>query len=378
MVKHPFFSAGTAARAALCLALCLVLPFLTGQIPQMGAALTPMHLPVLLCGYLCGGPVAALVGLAAPLLRCVLFGTPLFPLCLSMAAELAAYGFFSGWLYRRLPRTRWGLWLSLLGAMLLGRLVWGSVQFLLLGMLGQPFTLALFWAGAFVNSLPGILCQLILVPLLVMGLDRAGYLSHFRHPLPCPTSRLTDPQFSPLLDAIDDLLSCGEASVTVAIDGMAAAGKSTLGTWLAERYHCPLIHMDDFFLPAELRTTQRLSTPGGNVHYERFREEVLTGLSSGEAFSYGVFDCRSMSVTGRRTVSPCPLTVIEGAYSLHPALRDFYDLRVFCSVDPDVQLRRIEARGGKRCVPYFRDKWIPLENAYFSGCGVRECCHIVL
>lgn len=172
----PRFSVQTLVKAAVCLALCLVLPFLIGQIPQVGAALSPMHIPVLLCGYLCGGPVAALVGFIAPLFRHLLFGMPPFPACLSMAFELAAYGFFSGLFYRLLPKKTVNLYVSLIGAMIAGRLVWGVAQTVVFGLTGKSFTLALFWAGAFVNAVPGIICHIVLIPLLVMALRKAGAL----------------------------------------------------------------------------------------------------------------------------------------------------------------------------------------------------------
>lgn len=176
MTKTLPFSTRILAKAAVCLALCLVLPFLTGQIPQVGSALSPMHIPVLLCGYLCGGPGAALMGFIAPLLRYLLFGMPPFPTCLSMAFELAAYGFFSGLLYRLLPKKTVNIYVSLIGAMILGRLVWGVAQTVVFGLTGKSFTLALFWAGAFVNAVPGIVCHIVLIPLLVMALGRAKVL----------------------------------------------------------------------------------------------------------------------------------------------------------------------------------------------------------
>jgi len=163
-------------QAAVCLALCLVLPFLTGQIPQIGAALSPMHIPVLLCGYLCGGPVAALVGFVAPLFRYLLFGMPTFPTCFSMAFELCAYGFFSGLLYRLLPKKTANIYISLIFAMILGRIVWGVAQATVFGLTGQIFTLTLFWAGAVTNAIPGIVCHIILVPLLVIALRKSGTL----------------------------------------------------------------------------------------------------------------------------------------------------------------------------------------------------------
>ncbi|MGN0662842.1 MAG: ECF transporter S component [Faecalibacterium sp.] len=164
----------TLVLAAICLALCLVLPFLTGQIPQVGSALCPMHLPVLLAGFVCGPVYAAAVGFVAPLLRFLLFGMPpIFPTGVSMCFELAAYGAVSGLLYARLPHRPAGIYGSLVGAMLAGRAVWGAVRALLSGVASAPFTWQMFLAGAFLNAIPGILVQLVLIPLLVLALQRA-------------------------------------------------------------------------------------------------------------------------------------------------------------------------------------------------------------
>ena len=160
--------------SAVCLALCLVLPFLTGQIPQIGSALSPMHLPVLLCGFLCGTLYALAVGAVAPLLRFVLFGMPpIFPTGVAMCFELAAYGFISSILYRRLPRKKLSIYIALLGAMIGGRIVWGLVRWLLAGLAGSSFTFAMFLSGALLKAVPGIIVQIVLVPLLVMAVERA-------------------------------------------------------------------------------------------------------------------------------------------------------------------------------------------------------------
>lgn len=162
--------------SGVCLALCLILPFLTGQIPAVGNLLLPMHLPVLLCGFLCGPVYGLGVGFVAPLLRNLLFGMPpLMPTGVAMAFELAAYGAFSGLFYGLLPRKAVHVYTSLIGAMLCGRAVWGAVSFLLYGLLGNPFTPQIFLAGAFLNALPGILCQLILIPPAVLALQKAGF-----------------------------------------------------------------------------------------------------------------------------------------------------------------------------------------------------------
>ena len=160
--------------AALFLALAYILPFLTGQIPKIGAMLCPMHLPILLCGYVCGWPWGLIVGFTAPLLRSLLTGgfPPMFPTALCMAFELAAYGAAAGSLHRLLPHKKAYIYCSLLTSMIIGRLVWGVAMFVCLGASGGSFTFAAFFAGAVTNAIPGILIQIILVPILVMVLDR--------------------------------------------------------------------------------------------------------------------------------------------------------------------------------------------------------------
>ena len=149
------------------------MPFLTGQIPEIGAMLCPMHLPVLLCGFVCGWPWGLVVGCVAPLLRSLLTGgfPPLYPTAVCMAFELATYGVASGLLYRLLPKKKPNIYCSLLAAMLIGRFVWGVAMFVCLGIVGGGFTFAAFLAGAFTNALPGIAAQIVLVPILVMVLD---------------------------------------------------------------------------------------------------------------------------------------------------------------------------------------------------------------
>lgn len=159
--------------SAMLLAIGLVLPFLTGQIPEIGNLLCPMHIPVILCGYICGGPWGLLVGFITPILRSFIFGMPvLFPRAIAMAFELAAYGFFSGFLYNKLPKKKASIYISLLISMVLGRLVWGVVQFLCAGLDIQKFNLSLFWAGAVIEAIPGIILQIVLIPVLVIALEK--------------------------------------------------------------------------------------------------------------------------------------------------------------------------------------------------------------
>ena len=161
--------------AALFLAIAMVLPFVTGQIPQIGSMLSPMHIPALLCGFVCGWPWGLAVGFIAPPLRSLLFGMPaMFPSAAAMAFELAAYGAFAGWLRCRLPKGKPYIYVTLILSMLLGRVVWGTARMLLAGLSGNTFTWALFVAGAFTNAVPGIILQLVLVPVLVMVMERAG------------------------------------------------------------------------------------------------------------------------------------------------------------------------------------------------------------
>lgn len=161
--------------AALMLALCMVLPFLTGQIPQIGSALLPMHFPVLLCGFVCGGPWAAAVGFIAPLLRYLLFGMPpIYPTGLAMAFELATYGLVSGLVYTKAKKHSMAVvYGALVAAMAAGRLVWGAVRFVMAGLAGTSFTFEAFLTGVVLTSVPGIVLQLILIPLLVVALKRA-------------------------------------------------------------------------------------------------------------------------------------------------------------------------------------------------------------
>ncbi len=164
----------------------------------------------------------------------------------------------------------------------------------------------------------------------------------------------------------------------VAIDGGSASGKTTLAGQLGAALGCPVVHMDDFFLPLELRSAERLQEPGGNVHYERFAAEVLPGLRAGESFAYGVFDCSTMAVTGQRQIPANDIIIVEGAYSLHPALADAYDLKILLRVDPKLQAARILSRNGAEKQAVFLAKWIPLEQRYFEGCNVPERADLVL
>lgn len=164
--------------AAMFLTLALVLPFLTGQIQQIGSMLCPMHIPVLLCGFFCSWQWGLAVGLIAPILRSALFGMPqMIPMAVCMSFELATYGAVSGLMIQRLPDKRSSVYAALITAMIAGRLVWGLARLAFAGLDVTQFTLSMFWAGAVTSAIPGIIVQLVLIPLLVIALrrDRRGH-----------------------------------------------------------------------------------------------------------------------------------------------------------------------------------------------------------
>ncbi len=164
--------------AAFFLALGMVLPFFTGQIPAVGSMLLPMHIPVLICGYVCGWPWGLLVGFVLPLLRSATIGMPpMMPTAAAMAFELAAYGAVTGLLYHRMEKTITSLYISLIGAMIAGRILWGLVSMVLYGMMGNAFSFQIFLSGALLKAVPGILVQLVLIPPVIAALQKAKIVS---------------------------------------------------------------------------------------------------------------------------------------------------------------------------------------------------------
>lgn len=159
--------------SALFTAIALVLPFLTGQIPEIGSMLCPMHIPTLLCGFICGWPWGLAVGVISPLLRSITFGMPPMLVAIAMAVEMGVYGAVSGILYKLLPRKKWSIYAALLCAMILGRLAWGGAQLVITGLQQTEFNISIFLAGAVTSALPGIILQLVLIPIIVMVLEKA-------------------------------------------------------------------------------------------------------------------------------------------------------------------------------------------------------------
>lgn len=189
-----------------------------------------------------------------------------------------------------------------------------------------------------------------------------------------PAYRVMDTAFLRLLPLLlsAHAASCKCKAKVIAIDGRAAGGKSTLAEQFSQVTGAGVIHMDDFFLPRELRTEERLSTPGGNVHYERFASEVLPRIASGEAFSYARFDCSVMAINGQHEVPAGDLRLVEGSYCCHPALGNYMDLRVFSDVTPREQLRRLQSRADEKLAQQYVNTWIPLEEKYFKAYAIRD------
>ena len=158
---------------ALFIALGLTLPMITANVPMIGNMLLPMHFPIIICGLICGAGYGALAGVITPLLRSFIFGMPpLFPIATAMAFELAAYGAVAGLVYVVIQKSKGSVYPAIIISMLSGRAVWGVVTFILFRMMGKTLTLQMFLAGAFTNAVPGIVGQLIIIPVLMYYLAK--------------------------------------------------------------------------------------------------------------------------------------------------------------------------------------------------------------
>lgn len=175
-----------------------------------------------------------------------------------------------------------------------------------------------------------------------------------------------------------DALKENKEHVIVAIDGGAGSGKSTLAAALGSALHADVLHMDDFFLQPHQRTPERFAQPGGNVDYERFLSEVLLPLSRGEAYTYRRFDCASLALCKGERRLPAAVTIVEGSYSLHPALEKHYDLRILLTIGSEEQSARILAREGSEKHARFLREWIPMENLYFDKTQIASRCDMVI
>ncbi len=185
-------------------------------------------------------------------------------------------------------------------------------------------------------------------------------------------------RFEIAAEAVERLCAGRKSPLLVAIDGRTGAGKTTLAKYLRARFSCNLFHMDDFYLQGYQRTPERLREVGGNVDYERFREEVLIPVLRGETVHYQPFNYLTMDfdLSYARRIPPKRLNLIEGTYSMHPYFGDPYDLRIFMDVEYAVQLRNVIDREGTAELDDYIDKWIPKTDRYLERFGIEERCEI--
>ena len=356
---------------AFFLALGVLLPFITGQIPTIGSMLLPMHIPVLLCGYVCGWQYGLLVGFILPLFRSIFFCMPpLFPTASAMAAELAVYGFCTGMFGKKLGKGWGSLYISLIGAMLCGRAAWGIAAWGLNRIAGGTFTWKVFFVQAFLNAVPGIILQLLLIPAIVKRIPMEKQRD---------LKKSCIVRFQPVVEALQKLAEeKTKEPIIVAIDGKCASGKTTLGYYLKNEFDANLFHMDDFFLQAHQRTDERLAEVGGNVDYERFKEDVLEPVKNAKTVVYQKFDCCTMTLGEAENILPKHINVIEGSYSQHPFFGEIFDLKVFMDISQEEQIENVRKRNGEEKLKIFLEKWIPKEEAYFKAFGIKNQSDIIV
>ncbi len=366
--------------SAMFLAVAMVLPFLTGQIPEIGSMLLPMHIPVMLCGLICGARWGFAVGLVAPFARSLIFGSPkLFPMATAMAPELAVYGLVIGLVFKKFKSKSFAaLYTSLICSMLAGRIVWGLAMTVFVGASG--FSFAIFLADGFVKAVPGIILQLILIPSVMLLLRRARLLEDKAN----GKDRIIEDFTADDLRIPPDLLahiyetSAGQDKFIIAIDGRCGSGKSTLAEALSKKLSAAVYHTDDFHLPSDMRTEERLSEAGGNLDRERFLSEILKPLSKMKSVRYRKYDCKTDSFLKAEKISFTKYSIIEGAYALHPELAPYYDIKVFYDVEKTLQLERITVREGEERAEEFKSKWIPLEEKYIEELKIIDSCDKII
>lgn len=368
------------ALAALFLALGFVLPFLTGQIPEIGNMLLPMHIPVFLCGFICGPSWGAVVGFVLPLLRSAIFSMPpLYPTALAMAFELLTYGLVSGLFYKfSRKKNLLVIYSALIVAMFVGRGVWGIVDLIFTSVQQNALTWSAFLASAFLNAVPGIILQLVLIPAVMFILQKTNALRYKEggrmNSYPQGANK---ENVQKVIDLINSKKEEGSL-LLVGIDGRCGSGKTALATAINKKTGYPVIHADDFFLHPEQRCEERLNTPGENLDWERLEKEVLKPLKEGETPSYEPWDCHNLRYGENIVLPKSGVYIVEGSYCLNHHLRSYYDLTVFLDVDKSEQLNRIANRKGKNNVEDFEKKWIPLEEKYFQASDLENTVDLKL
>ena len=181
--------------------------------------------------------------------------------------------------------------------------------------------------------------------------------------------------YTPIYKKIDEMMKV-KKNFIIALDGCCAAGKTTLAASIKSHYDCNIFTTDNFFLQPHQRTPERFAEPGGNVDYERFRSEIIVPLMNGAPFAYRPYDCGIQALTTPVEVQPTPMSVVEGVYCMHPSFGDVYDIKVFMSIEPDEQRRRLLARN-PALYERFVGEWIPMEHAYFNAFDIRSRCDFI-
>lgn len=219
--------------------------------------------------------------------------------------------------------------------------------------------------------------EAFLTPYLAAGPRPVPHSAAYRAAY-APCYRVLRQSYADLLPVFLEAERVAARGGVLAVDGRCASGKSTLAALLGRVYGCPVFHLDDFFLTPELRTPERFAQPGGNVHYERFEEEILRPFTQGKEVVFRAFDCHALAMKPPVSVPAAPFAVAEGCYALHPSLRGYYAGAVFLTHSKEKQRQRLLARSGPEMLRRFEQEWIPLEERYFSACGVEAQCGVTL
>lgn len=186
-------------------------------------------------------------------------------------------------------------------------------------------------------------------------------------------------QFPLIVEQIEKLIQAKKNTpIIVAIDGRCGSGKTSLANEISKLFDCNIFHLDDYFLPLEMKTKERLAEPGGNVHYERFYDEIMTPLINNKDITYIPFQCSTMSMGEPIHVKSKKLNIVEGSYSLHPFMQNVYNYKIFLTHDVDTQKQRILKRNGEAKLKQFINLWIPLEELYFSELQITSSSDIVI
>lgn len=178
--------------------------------------------------------------------------------------------------------------------------------------------------------------------------------------------------FQPVVEKINKLLKTKKTPIIIAIDGMCASGKTTLGYYLQNKFDCNIFHMDDFFLQNEQRTEERLAEIGGNVDYERFKKEVIIPILNKKSVIYRPFRCDIRAIEDGKEIGSKRLNIIEGSYSQHPYFGENYQVKIFMRLPQEKQIERIRVRNGNELLEKFISEWIPKENVYFKRYHIEE------